>query len=936
MKPLTLKIKNVRSYKEANIDFGNAKLIYYFGLNGSGKTTIARSLLFLIGMEPEDGDIRLGEDRLEVEGLFDVSDISTSLLPREDVLHIEVEKETGKRAHYRIGEDRRRISHRKIADFFASQGASPSQVFIQMGSIPLPFRSAVEEHIKKKGLLEHRRKRFSALMDLMGIRDFIGILEEKKLDYDRVMEIYKEAKLDLIDASRNFELIKTKYERFLEYQNTKKEIEKLKRLRKIVEVSTLIKQLRKLAEEYGKRCRERKGILKEIEEKEISLRDIEKIKKRLSAEHIALKKEIEKYEAHRGEILSSIGKIDGELSALGQVHMPTSDKFLGLSVPQIEIEIRRIEDEIKKLSRQKGKLLSKVETLKGQRESISSLLLERKEELEVLIENVPDPVDEETLRALENQIATLRKNVSDIRKRKKMWEEKLKNSPVVVKDDRYLTYIADVLATFMDKDVAPITTEIEVNYPSLDQFVETDDEDLFSLLKRVFVVPDKRAADKVRGLGALAIVDDEMWDWWGMWNKPKTVPTLALSSEKFEDTELSRMEEKLAMLESKYSTLKKKFKEYHKHQDKIRFIKADIEALEKKLESMDDPSKLMVEVKQIEDKISLLEKDKKLAETTRRYLRYLSLKEKKGKLQEKLKIIKEVVPDKSKVEDIVARLSSISSDEHYLSNQIGRLKGAAAKLKREMTGIRSEMMNVSARLSAVDRDILKEAVSYDGDATPFSIDRQIALLRAKLEGMGYVEDVSARYREMEKTLEAMKNRFSEVEKWQAEALEDLINMKESLTKSIMNLQTKITEVFSEFLSTFGFDGKIEIHLDTDAPRTVGEVYVSVRSSDGVWNDYDVMRLSGGEGILVAFSLYLAAWMVKTGNVHFLMIDEAQTNLDSMNFSRLLNLLVEKVPGQIHIFTMVEPPQSIAERDDTIIYHVMRNVFDMSSEVLKIE
>ncbi len=253
-----------------------------------------------------------------------------------------------------------------------------------------------------------------------------------------------------------------------------------------------------------------------------------------------------------------------------------------------------------------------------------------------------------------------------------------------------------------------------------------------------------------------------------------------------------------------------------------------------------------------------------------------------------------------------------------------------------MTEIKSEMMNVSARLSGIDRDILEDAVSYEGDATPFSIDRQIALLRAKLEGMGYVEDVSDRYREMEKTLEAMKSRFAEVEKWQAEALEDLMNMKASLTKSIMNLQIKITEVFSEFLSTFGFDGKIEIHLDTEAPRTVGEVYVSVRSRDGVWNDYDVMRLSGGEGILVAFSLYLAAWMVKTGNVHFLMIDEAQTNLDSMNFSRLLKLLVEKIPGQIHIFTMVEPPKSIAERDDTIIYHVMRNVFDMSSEVLKVE
>ena len=62
MKPLSVKIRNVRSYNVSELNYGDAKLIYYYGLNGSGKTTIARALLFLIGMEPEDQDIN--EERI--------------------------------------------------------------------------------------------------------------------------------------------------------------------------------------------------------------------------------------------------------------------------------------------------------------------------------------------------------------------------------------------------------------------------------------------------------------------------------------------------------------------------------------------------------------------------------------------------------------------------------------------------------------------------------------------------------------------------------------------------------------------------------------------------------------------------------------------------------------------------------------------------------
>ena len=936
MRPKKLKLRNVRSYVEAILDYQDAKLIYYYGLNGSGKTTIARALLFLVGMEPEDGDIRMGEEVLEVEGIFDVSDVTSSLVPRSDVLHVHLEKQIGKKAHYRIGEDGKRISHTRLSEYFASIGASPNQVFIQMGSIPLPFRSAVEEHIKKRGISEHRRRRFTALMDLMGIRDFIGVLEEKKLDYDRVMEIYKEAKLDLIDVSRNFELIKTQYERFLEYKTVREEIEKLKTLKKVVRAASFVQQLRELASEYGSLCRKHKQMVKELKEKEVLLAETEKTEKLLSKEYKKLTEAVETFEIKKNRVLADIGKVEGQLKELGDVKEPVDDKYMPLTIPQLETEISKIEEQIKSLLRKKNTLKGKQETVKGQRESIARLLDERREELQKLIQDAPEPVDEDMMSQLAEDISSLKRRIDDIKERYKRWQAKLKQSPVVVKDERYAPVISKVLALFIDKDIAPLENTPSLPYPSLIEFVETDDEVIALLLSRVYVVESRQMADEVRSKGALAIAEDEMWDWWGIWEDPGSGLQLALSSEQIDHIETDELEAKLETMEKEYRQLQVQHKAYVRYQDRVRFVQTDIRSLEDKLRSMPDVSKIIEEIRRLDSKVEVLKHDKELAEQTLKYMRFLSLKKRRDRLYQQLETIKRDTPDKKKVEDIVARLSSATTDKRYLEKDITKLKGVVSKMKRDMLTLKDKMLAISAKLSVYDKSLLEEAAAYDGDMSVLSIDRQIAILEAKLQGMGEVEDVTDRYEEMKKTVENMKRRFEEVEKWQAEALNDLMHMKKNLIDSIKQIQVKITDIFSDFLSTFGFDGKIEIHIDTEAPKTVGDVMVSIRSRDGVWNDYDVMRLSGGEGVLVAFSLYLAAWMVKTGDVHFLMIDEAQTNLDKVNFGKLLRLLLEKVPGQIHVFTMVEPPKVVADRNDALIYHITRNVFNMASEVIKIE
>ncbi len=930
VKPLSLKISNVRSYQEAFINYGDSKLVYYYGLNGSGKTTIARALLFLIGMEPEDGDIRVGSDSLEVEGVFDISDISSTLMPREDILKITVFKERGKTAKYRIGEDKRRVSHSRISQYFSSIGAAPSQVFIQMGSIPLPFRSAVEEHIKRRGLIEHRRRRFSALMNLMGIRDFIGVLEEKKVDYDRVLEIYKETKLDLIDVKRNFELVKAKYQRFLEFSSTKEEIERLRRLRKVAKAHFMLSKLKEIASQYGQLCKRAKDMEREIDEKIEIQKELTQTEHRLSEEYKRLSKQLEEFEIRRNRILSDIGKIDGELKTLGQVVEPVSEKYMSFALPQIETEIKKIDKQLQVLHRKKSSLKNNIEGLKGQRQSLMRLLKERKEELNTLMNNLLEPVDEDYLSRLSSEIVDLKHQLLEMEHQYKKWQ-KIKQSPVMVKDTKVADIVKKVISLFIKKDLVPLESDVGLPYPSLSHFVDTQHEDIQNLLKRVFIVKTKEEADIVRAKGALAIVDGEMWDWWGLWEEPEQYISVILFQDKVEKPPMEELREKLEKLEEEYRELQLKHKKYQRQMDRMRFIEADIRSLEDKLANLPDISDMLSQMSSLDKEIEFLKQEKILLEDTRRYLQYQLLIQKRSTLQEKIKVIDKQIPDKKKIESVVARLSSVSSERLYLEKELSRQKNVLSKMRREMLSLKNEMLDLTSKLSVLDKNVLKEAVGYTGELSVASIDRQIALLEAKLAGMGNVEDVTERYKELQQTVKNVENRFKEVEKWQQEALKDLEHMKRELINSIKQIESKITVIFSDFLSTFGFDGKVSIHIDTSAPKTVGDVSVSIRSRDG-----DVMRLSGGEGILVAFSLYLAAWMVKTGNVHFIMIDEAQTNLDKVNFGKLLRLLLDKVPGQIHIFTMVEPPKIIADRDDTLIYHIKRNIFDMASEVMKIE
>lgn len=940
MKPISVRIRNIRSYNASELDYGDVKLIYYYGLNGSGKTTIARALLFLIGMEPEDQDIKRGEDFLEVEGIFDVSGIVSKFIPREDRLHLYIRKERGKRAKYFVVSEsgKRRISRTKIIEYFSELNVSPSQVFIQMGAIPLPFRSAVEEHIKRRGLSEHRRRRFFSLMELMGIRDYIGVLEEKKIDYNKVMEIYREAKLDLLEAKRNLEILQTKYERFREYQAIRREIDKLESLKKVITVANLLNQFRDIASKYGSLCRIRKQNQEDLNEKKELLMDIDSTVDSLQKEYERITRLIEEYEKEKESTISDIGRIEAEIKNLGRIEKPLSSDYMEFNTHQLRTEIEKMEEEIRRLSRQQSKLKSQLESVKGKRRSIEDLLKERERELVYLEENIPEKIDKDLLKDIANKVVYTRSKLNLLKEQYKKWKEKLEKTHVIVKDNKYSEIISKVLSIFLDKDIDPVSFSVPNvdRYPSLYQFIETTDERLLALTKRIFVVSDESALDEVRARGAIAVLGDEMWDWWGKWDMPGNKVDIPSLEDRGSWEDIERLENTLSELEQEYKKLQDMERNYNRYMDRLKFIRMDIESLRQRLLKMPRVEDLLEQIKNIDNSINLLLSRKKLAEATLHYKLLNNLIEKRDRLNRRLLEIKKNYPDSRRLEDISARLSSMLTEKDFLEKDVKKLSMEIEKYKREMFGLEAEMNKLVAMLRGFSKEELDAAVHYEGEQSLASIESQIGLLKKKLSEMGDVEDVSDRYEELKKVVIGMEKRFSEINKWKDFALDDLLRLKNEIIDSIARLQDQLIKIFSEFLSTFGFDGRVEINIDTDAPRIDGNVIVYIKTKEGVWSDYDVVRLSGGEGTLVAFSLYLAAWMVKVGEVHFLMVDEAQTNLDKVNFEKLIRLLLEKVPGQIHVFTMVEPPTIVTSRNDTVLYHVTRNVFSMYSEVVKVE
>ncbi len=928
-----LVLNNVRSYDTLRLDF-DGDFLYFFGLNGSGKTTIGRALLFLVGVEPESGDIRNGADALEVVGGFSPEGVGVPWpLDDDGLFWIKVEKERGKSARYfyKKGEQWVKTSKVRVYSFFSDVGASPSQVFLQMGAIPLPFRSASEEHIKKRGIREHRRRRFDALVDLLGLRRYVERLVDKEEELEEVGYKFREVSAKLEEAQMRFDSLRRKKQLWDEYQRLSGEKKILEKEIRLSEVASVLTQMRDVARRLGEVCSKLRSVEAELQEV-ATIRD--ELVDRLGVlrrELSEVKKREENYLKRREELSSKIYALKDKLQQIGDVSL-TEEEWQ--QVASIGMDVSSVDREIKSLSREISATSKRLASVQASREAMEKLLAERKAELVSLLSERPDRPDDTQLEELLRDIELLRSRLRSLKRRYEKYQKVLKRARVLVKDPAVAQIVSKVLAIWSDggKYLDVVSSQPDVSGSSLFDFVsQVEDESLEKLLKRIIIADSEEGRDLIRSKGAAAVWNGEIWEWWGKYLIEGGVEGVGIVPDESLDAmeaEIAKVESEIAERTKVLSALKRQVEHYKAWESKKRYIEEDIKAIEKKLSGMEDEGELRARLNALEARYAELERLRDILKRAALVRERMDLEKKLVRLEDELARLRR--PD---VDGLRKEIEGLSAELVEIKSRYRGLEEERRRLVAERDSLRKQLLSLKMSLAGVDGSLLREAVLWKGDDVA-SLKGRLMAVSASLASLGQLEDVSEVFREAEEVLQRMKIHYEEVERWKERAERDFYALKEGLNRSLKDIAASVSKKFSDFLKRFGFDGKVTISVTSELPFK-GEVKVSIMAGDGDWVDYDAVRLSGGEGILIAFSLYLAFWLEKVGDIHMLVVDEAQTNLDDVNFERLMELLMNDVSGQIYVMTMVEPPLKVAENPNARIYHVYRNPVTGASEVVAV-
>jgi len=934
MKLKRLELSNVRSYDTLGLEF-DGDFLYFFGLNGSGKTTIGRALLFLVGVEPESGDIRNGAESLEVVGGFSPENVSVPWpLDENGLFWIKVEKERGKTAKYfyKKGNQWVKTSKVRVYSFFSDVGASPSQVFLQMGAIPLPFRSASEEHIKRRGIREHRRRRFDALVDLLGLRKYVERLVDKEEELEEIDYKFREVSAKLEEAKMRFSSLKRKKQLWDEYQKLMDERNSLERAIRVSEVASVLYDMRSLAEQLGDVCRELSSIEREMARLtrirgELTER-LEAVKQELSE----AKRQEEYYHRRREKISSEIYALKKRLEQIGDVKL-TEEEWQQVSTS--EISLSDVERKMRSLSRDISSLSKKIASLQASREAMEKLLSERKTELASLLESEPEKPKKGQLEAVIRDIESLKARLRSLKRRFKNYQKVLQEAQILVKDPHIAGIVSKVLAIWSTEnrhlDVVKADAEFS-GIPLLNFVSHVEDEVLENLLKRIIVVESEEERDVVRSKGAAAVWNGDIWEWWGRYLVEKGAEGVEVLPDESLDTlklEISRLEQEIADKTKMLSNLRKISERYQSWENRKRYIEEDIKAIEKKLDQLEDEETLNERLRGLEEKYRELENLKNILERAELAKEKMDIEKRIIRLERELSKL-----EKPDVDGLRVEIEKISADLSEVKSQHRALEGRYRSLLDDKRALQQQLFSLNKSLSDVDQSLLEEAVQWKGEDVA-SLKGRLMAVNASIASLGQLEDVTEPYKEAEDVLHRMEIHYAEVKRWKENAERDFSALKEGLNRSLKDIANSVSSKFSEFLRRFGFDGKVSVSVTSEIPFK-GEVRVSIMSGDGDWVDYDTVRLSGGEGILIAFSLYLAFWLEKVGDIHMLVVDEAQTNLDDVNFERLMELLMNDVSGQIYVMTMVEPPLKVTENPKARIYHVYRNPVTGASEVVAVD
>tara|TARA_B100000131_G_scaffold323261_1_gene381113 strand:+ start:20054 stop:22693 length:2640 start_codon:yes stop_codon:yes gene_type:complete len=844
----SLSFTGFKSFAEKTSIHLSENLNVVVGPNGSGKSNIVDAIAWVLGTQ-SPGALRTnkmedvifaGTEKLPEKGFAEVSILFDSLDQGDVSSEISISRKLfrdGTSAYFMNGLDCRLLD---IQEFLNENGIGKQQhTIISQGQITNVLNSKPEEHRE-------------TLEQASGVYP-LKIKKEKALKRIEAGEVeIKRAKDVLREIKKQIKPLEAQAKQANEHEELTKELDQLKLYKDYLDHEDLEKKKSDLETE-------REGILKEINNNEITIQKSKKEKSKL------------KNEAGDGsKVYTLLNDHTAELQSL-------VDQYIGIT--QIANERKTYKERLKKeneilLSRTKEKITkndSEIEISSKKALNYSKLISEcqyliNKREKEILdLEKMSAASKEVSEAILENEIEHLKDQYNDLEQYKqklyedkKHWkhdrdevEEKNTNHKILL-DEIQQENFKEVVDTFNQI----LNREIRKVYED-DQLTENKLSEINSQLnQRSWELDQYKSSDDSKVKEGIA----------------KQRESLMIELDELKDknsnlsNEMVKLKEIISALSNENSNLKKSLSEFN-----YDLINSEIDELNK----ISSQSKLMSEiVKAAHTELKLLSE------------RYVS---NYGKTDSKLSNIDNAI------DTLYQSLSNLKEDYGSVSIQYSEIANTLSISKTKLSEsklTKEDLINVLA-------------IEDKGE-----VNSRLRLVEKELIEMGNVNYLAKDdYDDLKKRFDEINNTLSDLANAKKHLLEHIDEIDNEISLRIETAFNAVSINFTEIFNILFPGGKGSLSLTNQ--DNILESGIEITAQPRGKKVKKISLLSGGERSLAAIAFLFAIF--KSYPSPFYILDEVEAALDDANLHRMLNLLEEfKKEAQFIIVTHQQQTMQIGD------------------------
>ncbi len=844
----SLSFTGFKSFAEKTSIHLSENLNVVVGPNGSGKSNIVDAIAWVLGTQ-SPGALRTnkmedvifaGTEKLPEKGFAEVSILFDSLDQGDVSSEISISRKLfrdGTSAYFMNGLDCRLLD---IQEFLNENGIGKQQhTIISQGQITNVLNSKPEEHRE-------------TLEQASGVYP-LKIKKEKALKRIEAGEVeIKRAKDVLREIKKQIKPLEAQAKQANEHEELTKELDQLKLYKDYLDHEDLEKKKSDLETE-------REGILKEINNNEITIQKSKKEKSKL------------KNEAGDGsKVYTLLNDHTAELQSL-------VDQYIGIT--QIANERKTYKERLKKeneilLSRTKEKITkndSEIEISSKKALNYSKLISEcqyliNKREKEILdLEKMSAASKEVSEAILENEIEHLKEQYNDLEQYKqklyedkKHWkhdrdevEEKNTNHKILL-DEIQQENFKEVVDTFNQI----LNREIRKVYED-DQLTENKLSEINSQLnQRSWELDQYKSSDDSKVKEGIA----------------KQRESLMIELDELKDknsnlsNEMVKLKEIISALSNENSNLKKSLSEFN-----YDLINSEIDELNK----ISSQSKLMSEiVKAAHTELKLLSE------------RYVS---NYGKTDSKLSNIDNAI------DTLYQSLSNLKEDYGSVSIQYSEIANTLSISKTKLSEsklTKEDLINVLA-------------IEDKGE-----VNSRLRLVEKELIEMGNVNYLAKDdYDDLKKRFDEINNTLSDLANAKKHLLEHIDEIDNEISLRIETAFNAVSINFTEIFNILFPGGKGSLSLTNQ--DNILESGIEITAQPRGKKVKKISLLSGGERSLAAIAFLFAIF--KSYPSPFYILDEVEAALDDANLHRMLNLLEEfKKEAQFIIVTHQQQTMQIGD------------------------